>query len=143
MVRTEKKCPHCNEIKDITEFRPDKKRLKDGNGVSSYCKTCTKKKDREKYYSNLGRRTRHENNRLKRMYGLSLEELEAKIVNQDNKCAICGEELVRSKNKTCLDHDHVTGKARGVICFKCNITIGFIEKTPELVKPILTYLDNE
>lgn len=39
-----------------------------------------------------------------------------------------------------MDHDHVTGKVRGWLCFRCNVALGFLETTPEIVDQLKTYL---
>ncbi len=50
------------------------------------------------------------------------------------KCGICG-----AKKGLCLGHDHVTGKARGLLCRQCNTALGLL-KTPKAVRAALKYL---
>jgi len=56
--------------------------------------------------------------RLKRIYGLSLEEIDQMLIAQDHKCLICGKVLTESNRH--IDHDHKTGKVRGILCSRCN-----------------------
>lgn len=49
---------------------------------------------------------------------------------QKGCCAICGKELVKrgGNNVAHLDHDHTTGKLRGLLCYSCNTKLGFVER---------------
>lgn len=55
-----------------------------------------------------------------RLYGITLEEFEDLFAAQEYKCAICKTE----PKKPCVDHDHRTGKVRGVLCSGCNSALG-------------------
>lgn len=59
-----------------------------------------------------------------RKYGLTPEGVEAKRVEQDNACAICGAEFIRTPH---IDHNHQTGEVRALLCTRCNILVGFLE----------------
>ena len=134
----EKVCSYCGETKDYQEFRNDK-RLKCGK--RSRCKMCERKIDKEKF---VGERAhKHENARTKRMYGITLEDITSKIKNQNNKCAVCGEDLISKGNNICVDHSHTSGKVRDILCRRCNMMVGYMEGSPQLVKDILMYLDYE
>jgi len=61
---------------------------------------------------------------LKNAYGLTLAQFETKCHVQNNKCGCCGEEL----KKPCVDHDHVTGQVRDLVCYGCNIRLQSKEK---------------
>ena len=54
--------------------------------------------------------------------GISRSDIEAKVLSQEGKCAICKE----IKN-LCVDHCHVTGKFRGMLCSPCNSALGFLK----------------
>ena len=60
---------------------------------------------------------------LKR-YGLTKEDYRDKIKKQNNKCSICKKELTSAK----VDHCHKTGKVRDLLCHKCNVHLGYVEK---------------
>jgi hypothetical protein len=64
-------------------------------------------------------------NALRRLYGITPEQLQAMKLAQDCKCAICGE----SPKRLCIDHDHATGKVRKLLCIQCNTALSYMEDT--------------
>lgn len=66
------------------------------------------------------------NQDLKRLYGLSLEEFERMYKEQEGKCGVC-----RTTTKLVVDHNHVTGKVRGLLCNNCNRALGWAKENPE------------
>ena len=82
---------------------------------------------------------------LRRKFGITTQEYEALFVAQNGKCACCGEVEVALGNYSRLvkglavDHNHTTGKVRGLLCQRCNIGIGHLS-TPNLLKAALKYL---
>ncbi len=61
---------------------------------------------------------------LKRDYGLSVDRYNAMLEFQGGDCAICGKPMTGRKN---VDHDHITGKVRGLLCSGCNLRLGLFE----------------
>lgn len=82
---------------------------------------------------------------LLRNYGISLEEYEALLLKQDGKCAICGsaEAVPGTKNCMAVDHDHKTGKVRGLLCMFCNRGLGAFKDSPAILKNAMDYLLKE
>jgi hypothetical protein len=78
---------------------------------------------------------------LKRAYGITLEEYQAMLVAQDNKCALCGDEFDGDSLKACLDHCHTTGKNRGLLCSRCNWGIGLFKDSTERLRKAISYLE--
>lgn len=67
-------------------------------------------------------------NRLRRLYGLTVEQWEAMLRSQDGKCAICGTSEPKGKGgRLHVDHDHTTGAVRGLLCSNCNGNLGWLE----------------
>lgn len=87
------------------------------------------------------RRYRH----VKRFYGLSVDEYKTLIIAQNNKCAICNKEE-SAKNKAglirplCVDHDHVTGKVRQLLCNHCNSMLGHSLDNIEILEKAIEYI---
>lgn len=81
---------------------------------------------------------------LKTKYGLTLDQYKGMVAAQDGKCAIC-DRLPGGKRKNDrvlhVDHDHVTGKIRALLCYRCNLHIGAMEDSPTLLRKAADYLD--
>ena len=80
---------------------------------------------------------RNKHNVIKRKYGLSPEKHEAMKVMQDGDCMICGE-----REGTHVDHNHSTGKVRGLLCSQCNSAIGLMNDNPDVLKAGADYLED-
>lgn len=76
---------------------------------------------------------------LKRKYGLTLREYEIMNDSQNGYCAICGK-----KNKTgwnlAVDHNHKTGKIRGLLCSACNLVVGASQEDIIILEQTIDYL---
>ena len=68
-------------------------------------------------------------------YGLTIEIYNNMINEQNQRCLICKE-----KTALCVDHDHATGKIRGLLCRKCNAAIGLLGDDIENIKRAIVYL---
>lgn len=76
---------------------------------------------------------------LLKRYGLTLEAYEAWLIKQHNKCRIC----LRSFDEKYIpnvDHNHATGKVRGILCSPCNRSIGLLKESPFILARIVNYL---
>lgn len=76
---------------------------------------------------------------FKKKHGVSIQELDARIEAQGGKCPICAERLT-TKNAH-LDHDHMTGKLRDVLCLHCNLGIGHLRERPSLLRTAADYIE--
>lgn len=75
-------------------------------------------------------------------YGLELKDVEQIFFSQNNKCAICKKTIVlggRSGAK--VDHDHKTGKVRGILCSVCNTALGSFRDDTDILASAITYLN--
>jgi len=77
------------------------------------------------------------NQHLKQAYGMTLEDYNELFLRQNKKCAICGKHQSESTRRFGVDHDHKTGKVRGILCNRCNTALGCFEKYK---KEMETYL---
>ena len=59
---------------------------------------------------------------------------------QEGRCAICGEEP-STKRGLAIDHCHITGKVRGLLCHGCNIGIGSMKDSAVLLLKAIRYLE--
>ncbi len=76
--------------------------------------------------------------RVLNLYGLTAEEYEAMRVAQGGSCAICGTN--RSSKPLVVDHDHVTGEVRGLLCDHCNVALGRLQDNADLFLSAAAYL---
>lgn len=130
-----KRCGRCRREKSPGEFNRDAVRP---DGLYPTCKDCRhgeylRAAERKRAYQ---RRYRTEN--LARVatakrawyfrsrYGITLEDRERMLEAQSYACAMCGAALVGGR-QTHVDHCHVSGVVRGILCLRCNTVLGFVE----------------
>jgi hypothetical protein len=91
---------------------------------------------------NYNRRNREHLMEYKRgkRYGLLPGQFEEMRERQSNLCVICKEDL-RPGKATHIDHDHVTGKVRGLLCGKCNRGLGCFRDSPTFLLNAVEYLE--
>jgi Recombination endonuclease VII len=81
---------------------------------------------------------------LRQRYQMSVDEHLALVAAQQNLCAICHEppkpDGVKSASRLHIDHDHVTGKVRGLLCNHCNRGLGAFRDRPDLLRAAIGYL---
>ena len=77
---------------------------------------------------------------LLRKYGMTPEKYAEMDIKQSHLCAICGEPQTPKYRYLDVDHDHRTGKNRGLLCRRCNIKISVLESSPEWMEKALAYL---
>jgi len=126
-----KKCSKCKTEKLLTAFHKDKSR-KDGRYC--VCATCEKMRSRNRYKNN---KNKYFYWQIKKLYGVTAEQYKDLLLKQDFRCAICGKHQRYLKVKLSIDHNHLTGEIRGLLCHRCNYLLGNIEKfnyLPELLK---------
>lgn len=58
------------------------------------------------------------------------------LVEQDSRCAICRE---KKPSRICVDHDHVTGRVRGLLCQHCNWYVGLLDRNSEVLVRLSVY----
>lgn len=131
-----KLCNNCKISKPLEEFYDR------GNGAySSFCKTCIVKRKKESRKN--GNITSKEYNRkvsLKSNYGLSVRQYDKLYNEQGGKCAICKTPQSELKKNLCVDHDHKTGKVRGLLCTLCNQGLGSFRDNQSNLEDALYYL---
>ncbi|MEW9551625.1 endonuclease domain-containing protein [Nonomuraea sp. NPDC050783] len=128
----QKYCPRCAEIKPIAEFGRNRSHE---DGLTDYCKPCHNQVMRDNRIKNHGS-TR--NYHLKRRYGITEDDFERMLARQGGLCAVC-----RRVPGTFVDHSHVTGRVRGVLCFNCNNGLGHFGDNTVLLELAALYLDGE
>lgn len=79
-------------------------------------------------------------------YGLTVNQFDDLIQQQDRRCAICNMQFSRlaivERSALVIDHCHTKGTVRGLLCSKCNTGIGFFNDDPESLRNAIRYLDD-
>jgi hypothetical protein len=71
-------------------------------------------------------------------YKVSLDFIMALYVSQDKCCAICRTPIDFDNSR--IDHSHVTGEVRGILCTSCNTGIGLLQDNPEILESAAEYI---
>lgn len=158
IARKTKVCLSCNIRKDVrTHFHISRKK----SGTIRYRSQCVKCRSsyslkwqranpekRRKHWAVQRERRRangHERDSYYRWkYGITLQDYQRISKAQNDLCAICGHpEMSNGVNGKIrvlsVDHNHKSGKVRGLLCFMCNSTLGIVEKVG--LEKIVAYLE--
>jgi hypothetical protein len=138
-------CNTCKAIKPIAEFYPTQSHIKK-DGISRRCIECERSCVQERYCNSPSYRQMMIKNarvqKLRGKYNISIEEYNRLLASQGGCCAICGTERNQGKNKISLDvdHDHSTGRVRGILCNRCNSAIGALGDSIDGLQRAIDYL---
>lgn len=155
-------CSKCASIKSADQFFNNQSR---SDGLSGFCKQCqnvylAQHKDKNKqrvqnYVKNnpeivkATKKRFYETNKehlkdieLMKHYGISLTEYNQMLKEQNCVCAICkNPESSKRKLSLSVDHDHKTGKIRGLLCGRCNRGLGYFKDNINFLTHAIKYLD--
>lgn len=87
------------------------------------------------------------NSELQNKYGISVEQFNVMLVEQNGVCAICEqvEQSIDPRTNTvrtlAVDHCHVTGRIRGLLCSHCNRAVGLLKENIKVMKSMISYLE--
>lgn len=145
-----KACAKCHIEKTKDEFVKQKNK----NGtyrLRNFCRCCDNERRKKYYYANREQSLEkvkqyaqsnpnkvsrnNKNKKLKKRYDISIEEYETMLRNQNEQCVICN-----TKTKLFVDHCHVTGKVRSLLCHQCNTGIGMLKENEEILRNAIEYI---
>lgn len=155
----------CNGCKKMAEFYKNRGRK---DGLQTQCKDCLhtlslawgrahrdqlNEKQNAKYskdatYERKIRKSKSKTFRdwyLKTNHGITEEQFVEMLLVQGGKCAICGDASPKKTGKSApfvVDHEHKTGKIRGILCNLCNMGIGLLRDNPEIARLAAFYLES-
>ena len=146
MEELKKSCSTCKKELPYSFFYPHK-RMK--LGLQPNCKVCSRQwhKDRPDYVKKKNalykekNPTYHTDWQRKKKYGISKEQVNDLRKRQDGKCAGCLSNLLESKE--CVDHCHLTGSVRGILCNSCNLILGYAKDEVGILTRLISYLEAE
>ncbi|MFL6240498.1 MAG: endonuclease VII domain-containing protein [Actinomycetes bacterium] len=125
-----KYCHGSDQTKPLAAFGSNRSA---GDGKAFYCKDCHNARGKESKQRLYGG-TRHYH--LMRRYGIGDDEVAVMIEAQGGACASCEGPLERPH----VDHDHKTGKVRGILCFNCNAGLGKFQDNVDVMQLAVDYL---
>jgi hypothetical protein len=148
-------CSKCGENKPRSDYG---RKAATKDGLISYCKACDEIYKREyrktmdgknaiargnkKYKLTSNGKKSTINGRLKYKYGITLDEYDAMLQSQGMICAICGTDTPGGWGRFLVDHDHGTGKLRGLLCNGCNGGLGFFKDSSAVLIKAIGYLND-
>lgn len=103
------------------------------NYQTKYCSSICSNKS---YYKRFQKKFLSQEYTLKKRYGLTLQTYNKLLEQQNNSCAICKEE----GKKLYVDHSHLLGEVRGLLCMNCNTGLGHFYDNKKLLKAAIKYL---
>jgi hypothetical protein len=128
-------CNNCRNDLPLSSFGSDKTR-KDNKSI--YCLQCRADLARTARYAKPERGRSY--SRFKR-YGITKEQYDDLFDAQNGRCAICGTDKPGRNHPTLyVDHDHNTGKVRGLLCCDCNLFLGQSKESIDVLKSAIDYL---
>lgn len=139
--------PHCKSC--LKKYRDENKQQRN-EVIKEWRKNNSEKLREYSLKKNALEHTkkRMQRYRLKKRYGITTDYWNQMLIKQDNKCGICRIDMKTFVNniprETVLhvDHDHVTGKIRGLLCSTCNKLLGLAKENPVFLRVAASYLEN-
>jgi len=131
-------------------LRPSQVYINPANN-SKVCRSCASLKSKSSYcptkqkFYNIKAAPIHQENRLKKRYGISAADYHLMLTKQNNSCGICKitigqHQTLKGKKRFSVDHCHKTGQVRGLLCYRCNMGLGYFKDNPELTQAATAYL---
>lgn len=137
-----KLCNTCKTVKPLSEFGLQRGRPR------HQCKECKRQESREWYAKNIDKKKAlsraykyiKKDQDLRKGYGISLADYNKMLVEQSGCCKICQTPRDKLKRDLCVDHNHVTGKVRGLLCDTCNRSLGLLKDNLTVLQSAVKYL---
>jgi Recombination endonuclease VII len=140
-----KACKKCEVVKPLDSFALAPQ-CKDGH--RGECKECRAHREKGIWERTGHRPSRtYEYKRNKYLiwkFGITKDDYDALALAQGGRCAICGDQSAWNRREGELlpvDHDHITGKVRALLCHACNQALGLMRDNPELLRAAADYID--
>ncbi len=135
-----------NRLKDLDKYRKRKREWAKTPSQRKYRREYMRKwrEKNRKHFNELclksHRKNYHKHKDKRRAYalmvnyGLTVEAFNEMKLVQENKCLICSKNFDELKKQPHVDHDHLTGEIRGILCGSCNTKLGWYEAYSNKIK---------
>jgi len=156
---TFKRCSTCKNLFELDSFSRNKrtydglqtvykecnkfwyKKLLESRSKLGLCRCGKPHRDSKKSCFDCAKEARAR--ALQSKYGISLDALTSMLKAQDWRCGICQHQLETRLGGMAVDHNHSTGKVRGLLCLQCNTGIGNFGESKETLLRAISYLEIE
>lgn len=98
------------------------------------------KQHKKEYEQRPEKKQKVRNSKMKWRYGITIKDYDLMLIEQNNKCKICNKEFKKGQN-ICTDHNHNTGKIRGLLCLNCNTILGLSYENENILNNAIKYLN--
>lgn len=105
------------------------------------CRECLRESYKKFYHSNKGERAFRRRNFQLKKFGLSAESFNVLLQTQNYQCIGCLVPADGYRKKLSVDHDHKTGRVRGLLCNNCNLALGNAKDSVETLRRLIGYLE--
>lgn len=137
------KCQKCGMAKPIDQF-PIARNTRSGRRATCLACNNAEEKARPKAHRVSAQPGYKRAERFRRIYGITIDEYDQMLADQDGRCAICREPSSwnrREGDVLPIDHDHATGKVRGLLCHPCNQALGLMRDNPGRLRAAADYIE--
>ena len=135
-----KTCHICLLEKTTDDFE---KNINCADGITNRCKNCRNIKLKVGYKKDIKKREAQRNRSLKYKFGIDLITYRTMVEQQDGRCVTCSRHYSSLSKPLVVDHNHETGRVRGLLCDYCNRLLGNYENKPSLFRAFEKYLIND
>lgn len=147
-------CIGCGQSKPIADFIRIQKDTRTGKPYQfqrKKCIACISRRQKDRLVERFGydgfikyRKLEHFRRRCRQVYHIHHDHAFQMLKNQNNQCLICQHPIEffapQYENEACVDHDHLTGRVRGILCHWCNTGIGYFQDCPDKLQKCQDYL---
>jgi len=110
--------------------------LSEERTIHGNCRLCVKERFDNWYVKNGIKRSLEK-------YGITQEQYDSLYMSQRGRCAICHTDDFGRNARPSIDHDHITGAVRGILCSNCNTAIGLFRDSVDVLESAINYLKDE
>jgi len=137
-------CKNCYDV-HLKKTNPDYRERQKLN-TQNWIKTNVEKhrESQKSWRAKQDKKYLKEYKRMKKIqsYGITVEDFNTLNGAQGGACAICGK-IPPNGRSLHIDHNHSTGKVRGLLCFRCNFGMSYFSEDIEMFEKVLKYLRSE
>ena len=136
LVRKEKRLERIRNKQCVSCTKPNE------NGKDQCDECCSKENARcKESLKTPDKYRRWKSSQLKHLYGITIEEYEEILAEQNYKCEICQQPIGCENKRPYVDHDHETGALRGLLCQNCNSVLGLAHDSTEVLRRAAEYIE--